>query len=43
MRTLGFRSAPEKDFVGWGHIIQAWNGYGAEHLRYLFAVVEEGS
>jgi len=40
---LGSAGAAEKDFVGWGHTLQAWENMELRHLRYFVAVAEAKS
>src|ERR1700677_4447568 len=41
--NIGSYSPPEKVFLGWGHILEAWELIELRHLRYFIAVAETGS
>src|ERR1700677_4500370 len=41
--NLGSYCPPEKVFLGWGHILEAWELMELRHLRYFIAVAETGS
>src|SRR6204780_2838053 len=41
--NLGPYCLSEKVFLGWGHILKAWELMELRHLRYFIAVAETGS